>query len=110
QYIHTYFFQPTKLNQMLKLCCTRYQSTGNHFPVQRLKSYRVQEDTGNCNIRAIIFLTVKGRVFCANPNQQWVIEESVFQHSQKDFSHKTRPARPGEVWLVGISFFLNQIA
>uniref|UniRef100_A0A8C7WQF1 Chemokine interleukin-8-like domain-containing protein n=1 Tax=Oryzias sinensis TaxID=183150 RepID=A0A8C7WQF1_9TELE len=57
---------------LAKLCCTRYQS--NHFPVQRLKSYRVQEDTGNCNIRAIIFLTVKGRVFCANPKQQWVIE------------------------------------
>uniref|UniRef100_A0A8C7WQR7 Chemokine interleukin-8-like domain-containing protein n=1 Tax=Oryzias sinensis TaxID=183150 RepID=A0A8C7WQR7_9TELE len=63
------FFLP---NYNVWLCCTRYQS--NHFPVQRLKSYRVQEDTGNCNIRAIIFLTVKGRVFCANPKQQWVIE------------------------------------
>uniref|UniRef100_A0A3P9MDF7 Chemokine interleukin-8-like domain-containing protein n=1 Tax=Oryzias latipes TaxID=8090 RepID=A0A3P9MDF7_ORYLA len=67
----TFFFLKITL---AKLCCTRYQSTGNHFPVQRLKSYRVQEDTGNCNIRAIIFLTVKGRVFCANPKQQWVIE------------------------------------
>uniref|UniRef100_A0A3P9JHG5 Chemokine interleukin-8-like domain-containing protein n=1 Tax=Oryzias latipes TaxID=8090 RepID=A0A3P9JHG5_ORYLA len=89
QFSFFFFF----FSSLAKLCCTRYQSTGNHFPVQRLKSYRVQEDTGNCNIRAIIFLTVKGRVFCANPKQQWVIEaDSVFQHSQKDFSHKKHRA------------------
>uniref|UniRef100_A0A8C7WQN8 Chemokine interleukin-8-like domain-containing protein n=1 Tax=Oryzias sinensis TaxID=183150 RepID=A0A8C7WQN8_9TELE len=70
------------MRTLAKLCCTRYQS--NHFPVQRLKSYRVQEDTGNCNIRAIIFLTVKGRVFCANPKQQWVIEAKKCSSRLKD--------------------------
>ncbi|KAL3988415.1 transient receptor potential cation channel subfamily M member 4 [Sarotherodon galilaeus] len=51
-----------------KYCCTRYQQ--KPVPVKRLKSYTVQDD--NCNIRAIIFKTVKNRHICANPEDNWV--------------------------------------
>uniref|UniRef100_A0AAZ1Y588 Chemokine interleukin-8-like domain-containing protein n=1 Tax=Oreochromis aureus TaxID=47969 RepID=A0AAZ1Y588_OREAU len=51
-----------------KYCCTRYQQ--KPVPVKWLKSYTVQDD--NCNIRAIIFKTVKNRHICANPEDKWV--------------------------------------
>ncbi|RVE61819.1 hypothetical protein OJAV_G00174310 [Oryzias javanicus] len=64
----------TALNDqaLAKFCCTRYQK--DPVPLDRLKNYTEQKDTGNCHMRATIFLTVKGKLFCANPNQQWVIK------------------------------------
>ncbi|XP_070775559.1 C-C motif chemokine 19 [Enoplosus armatus] len=54
----------------MKLCCTQYQE--NPIPVKVLKSYRIQKDTEGCNIKAVIFKTVKNRPFCANPDSEWV--------------------------------------
>ncbi|KAF6728481.1 C-C motif chemokine 19 [Oryzias melastigma] len=64
----------TTLNEkaLARFCCTRYQKIP--VPVDRLKKYTELKNTGNCHLRAIIFLTVKGKLVCANPNEEWVIE------------------------------------
>uniref|UniRef100_A0A668S5W1 Chemokine interleukin-8-like domain-containing protein n=1 Tax=Oreochromis aureus TaxID=47969 RepID=A0A668S5W1_OREAU len=54
-----------------KYCCTRYQQ--KPVPVKWLKSYTVQDD--NCNIRAIIFKTVKNRHICANPEDNTRLQQ-----------------------------------
>ncbi|XP_030259633.1 C-C motif chemokine 2 [Sparus aurata] len=54
------------------LCCTRYQD--HPIPVKRLKNYIIQEDTGYCNIKAVIFRTIKNKPVCADPDAAWVKE------------------------------------
>uniref|UniRef100_A0A8C5GH67 Chemokine interleukin-8-like domain-containing protein n=1 Tax=Gouania willdenowi TaxID=441366 RepID=A0A8C5GH67_GOUWI len=55
-----------------KMCCTRYQK--KQVQLNKLKSYVIQEITGYCNMKAVIFRTVKNRWFCADPKKKWVIE------------------------------------
>ncbi|KAM7400760.1 hypothetical protein PAMA_005107 [Pampus argenteus] len=54
----------------VKNCCTQYHE--NPIPVKLLKYYTVQEITHFCNIKAVIFRTVKNRLLCANPDTEWV--------------------------------------
>ncbi|XP_044075123.1 C-C motif chemokine 20 [Siniperca chuatsi] len=54
----------------MRLCCTQYQE--NPIPVKVLKYYRIQEVTEDCNIKAVIFKTVKNRLLCASPDSKWV--------------------------------------
>ncbi|KAF5889124.1 C-C motif chemokine 20-like, partial [Clarias magur] len=50
-------------------CCFSYK----HRPVRcsRLKGYSIQEITGNCDIRAIIFETQNRKFICADPKVRW---------------------------------------
>ncbi|KAF7691575.1 C-C motif chemokine 20-like [Silurus meridionalis] len=50
-------------------CCLSYTA----FPVRcgRIKGYSIQEITGYCDIRAIIFETRNGKYICADPKMRW---------------------------------------
>ncbi|XP_030017134.1 C-C motif chemokine 20 [Sphaeramia orbicularis] len=54
----------------VKLCCTQYHESP--IPVKALKLGTVQEITGFCNIKAVIFKTVKNKLVCTNPDSEWV--------------------------------------
>ncbi|XP_070830174.1 C-C motif chemokine 20 [Chaetodon trifascialis] len=54
----------------LSVCCTRYHESP--VPVRLLKYYTIQDDVDYCNIKAIIFKTVKNKLLCANPDRKWV--------------------------------------
>uniref|UniRef100_A0A3B5BC07 Chemokine interleukin-8-like domain-containing protein n=1 Tax=Stegastes partitus TaxID=144197 RepID=A0A3B5BC07_9TELE len=54
----------------LKFCCTQYQET--QVPVKMLKSYRIQDNTGYCNIKAVVFRTKRNKNVCGNPDDEWV--------------------------------------
>ncbi|XP_055059403.1 monocyte chemotactic protein 1B [Misgurnus anguillicaudatus] len=60
-------------------CCTKYSTKS--FPLQLLKDYKQQDDTMTCNIPATVFITVKNRQICANPNDLWV--QNAISHIQK---------------------------
>uniref|UniRef100_A0A3P8SRH8 Chemokine interleukin-8-like domain-containing protein n=1 Tax=Amphiprion percula TaxID=161767 RepID=A0A3P8SRH8_AMPPE len=53
-----------------RFCCTRYQET--QVPVKMLKSYRIQDDMGHCNIKAVVFKTKRNKDLCGNPEEEWV--------------------------------------
>ncbi|KAB5533320.1 hypothetical protein PHYPO_G00130380 [Pangasianodon hypophthalmus] len=50
-------------------CCFSY--TQKPVRCGRLKGYSIQEITGNCDIRAIIFETWNGKFICADPKMRW---------------------------------------
>ncbi|XP_029970032.1 C-C motif chemokine 20 [Salarias fasciatus] len=58
------------LSQSAVPCCTRYSKTP--MPVKLLTACTPQTDLGACNIKAIIFRTVKNRLVCADPEKRWV--------------------------------------
>ncbi|XP_062261154.1 C-C motif chemokine 20 [Platichthys flesus] len=51
-------------------CCTQYQETP--IPVRFLRCYTIQGVKDFCNLKAVIFKTVKNRFVCANPDSEWV--------------------------------------
>ncbi|XP_078144058.1 monocyte chemotactic protein 1B [Centroberyx gerrardi] len=53
-----------------RFCCTQY--TENPIQKRMLIHYRIQEDTGVCNIKAVVFRTMKGKLVCADPDRKWV--------------------------------------
>ncbi|XP_035026932.1 C-C motif chemokine 20 [Hippoglossus stenolepis] len=57
-------------SRRMNACCTRYHESP--IPVRFLRCYTIQEATHFCNIKAVIFKTVKGRFVCANPDSVWV--------------------------------------
>ncbi|XP_077058833.1 C-C motif chemokine 25b [Siphateles boraxobius] len=52
-------------------CCLKYIVGVRKSMRRNIKSYRVQETDGGCNIRAIV-LKLKRKTLCADPRQQWV--------------------------------------
>ncbi|XP_027029544.1 C-C motif chemokine 20b [Tachysurus fulvidraco] len=50
-------------------CCFSY--TQRPVRCGRLKGYSIQEITGNCDIRAIIFETQTAKFICADPKMRW---------------------------------------
>ncbi|XP_054889634.1 C-C motif chemokine 17 [Poeciliopsis prolifica] len=52
-------------------CCTK--NFDNPIALIRLKSFTVQNNTEICNIKSIIFFTVKDKLVCTNPELPWVI-------------------------------------
>ncbi|XP_076600224.1 C-C motif chemokine 20 [Chaetodon auriga] len=54
----------------LSACCTQYHESP--VPVRLLKCYAIQDDTDYCNIKAVIFKTVRNKLLCANPESEWV--------------------------------------
>ncbi|XP_026793816.2 eotaxin [Pangasianodon hypophthalmus] len=53
-------------------CCFSY--TRRPVRCARLLGYFIQEITGNCDIRAIIFKTRDERLICADPRMEWTQE------------------------------------
>ncbi|XP_068605393.1 C-C motif chemokine 20 isoform X2 [Brachionichthys hirsutus] len=57
-------------------CCTQYHESP--VPKKFLKYYRVQRDTDYCNLNAVIFMTVKNKLLCADPARKWVQRAMTF--------------------------------
>ncbi|XP_018533420.1 C-C motif chemokine 25 [Lates calcarifer] len=55
-------------------CCLKYVKNLNHRIQRHAVKYRRQETDGGCNIPAIIFTMKRGRLFCTDPKQGWVID------------------------------------
>ncbi|XP_076837872.1 C-C motif chemokine 25 [Brachyhypopomus gauderio] len=72
-------------------CCLQYIKAPTRKNVRALvknvSSYRKQEQDGGCNIPAIVFKLKRGRVFCADPRQNWVI--SMMRNVDKVLNIKT---------------------
>uniref|UniRef100_A0A3B5BD85 Chemokine interleukin-8-like domain-containing protein n=1 Tax=Stegastes partitus TaxID=144197 RepID=A0A3B5BD85_9TELE len=54
----------------MRFCCIQYQET--KVLVKVLKSYRIQDNTGYCNIKAVVFRMKRNKDFCGNPDDEWV--------------------------------------
>ncbi|KAK3515488.1 hypothetical protein QTP70_023618 [Hemibagrus guttatus] len=57
------------INTEAARCCFSY--TPRPVRCGRLKGYSIQEITGNCDIRAIIFEMQTGKFICADPKMRW---------------------------------------
>ncbi|XP_040000211.1 C-C motif chemokine 20 [Xiphias gladius] len=55
-------------------CCLKYVKSLNHKTQKNAVNYRWQETDGGCNITAIIFIMRRGRKFCADPREAWVLK------------------------------------
>ncbi|XP_027875569.1 C-C motif chemokine 13 [Xiphophorus couchianus] len=71
-------------------CCTK--NYDKPIALQKLKSFTVQNDTQICNIKSIIFFTVKDKLVCTNPEMPWVIR--AMKHLKK--KQQTGSQRVGE--------------
>ncbi|CAJ1072004.1 regakine-1-like [Xyrichtys novacula] len=50
------------------VCCEQWSTT--RIPVERVKNYTIQSG-GGCTIKAIMFLTKKGKTLCSDPDDGW---------------------------------------
>ncbi|XP_044076621.1 C-C motif chemokine 25 [Siniperca chuatsi] len=81
-------------------CCLKYVKKMSHSTQRYAMSYRRQVTDGGCNIPAIIFTMRKGRVFCTDPEQKWVIElmtkidNRKAKKDRKNTFRKHHPRRP----------------
>nr|XP_056705076.1 C-C motif chemokine 19-like [Euleptes europaea] len=81
----------TRLGWLLCLlalsCCSTLQVTGYYqvmdcclrtspypIPIKVLRGYRDQQIQQGCPIRAVVFITVRGKQLCAPPHASWVKE------------------------------------
>ncbi|XP_067331620.1 C-C motif chemokine 4 isoform X1 [Channa argus] len=55
-------------------CCLKYVRKMSHGARKHAVSYKHQETDGGCNIPAVIFTMRKGRKYCTDPKDTWVIE------------------------------------
>ncbi|KAM4604735.1 C-C motif chemokine 25 [Polymixia lowei] len=53
-------------------CCLKYVKGLTRGTQKMVVKYRWQETDGGCNIPAIVFTMKRGRLFCANPKENWV--------------------------------------
>ncbi|XP_062841705.1 C-C motif chemokine 20b [Trichomycterus rosablanca] len=51
------------------ICCTQFTSIPRHCAT--LRYYKELDDTGSCDIKAVLFLTKNGKLICADPNKKW---------------------------------------
>ncbi|KAK9539067.1 hypothetical protein VZT92_004199 [Zoarces viviparus] len=49
-------------------CCEVWSNT--KVNCNRIRNYTIQTD-GDCSINAVVFLTVKGKTICSDPNSGW---------------------------------------
>uniref|UniRef100_A0A3B3TL10 C-C motif chemokine n=1 Tax=Poecilia latipinna TaxID=48699 RepID=A0A3B3TL10_9TELE len=69
-------------------CCTK--TYDKPIALKNLRSFTVQNDTEICNIKAIIFLTVKDKLVCANPEKPWVIRAMKHLEKSKQKKHLSK--------------------
>ncbi|XP_034559334.1 C-C motif chemokine 20a.3 [Notolabrus celidotus] len=67
-------------------CCRSYMKT--KLPFLQIKGYAVQSDQEMCPINAIIFLTKKGKLFCADPALNWVMDSINRLRAKAQIVHK----------------------
>uniref|UniRef100_A0A3B5BNK1 Chemokine interleukin-8-like domain-containing protein n=1 Tax=Stegastes partitus TaxID=144197 RepID=A0A3B5BNK1_9TELE len=74
----------------MRFCCIQYQET--KVLVKVLKSYRIQDNTGYCNIKAVVMK--RNKDFCGNPDDEWVVsmEIPVIQHALNKHPAQLPPA------------------
>ncbi|XP_055037260.1 C-C motif chemokine 20b [Misgurnus anguillicaudatus] len=53
-------------------CCLTYSQ--REIPCRRLKGYDIQGITGRCDMPAIIFHRLGGKLVCADPAERWTQE------------------------------------
>ncbi|KAG5268512.1 hypothetical protein AALO_G00213390 [Alosa alosa] len=51
------------------ICCLSYSK--RPIRCQKLKGYTMQDINTSCDIKAIIFHSVTGKLICANPEKPW---------------------------------------
>ncbi|XP_026169661.1 C-C motif chemokine 25 [Mastacembelus armatus] len=73
-------------------CCLKHVKELNMNTRKHAVMYRQQETDGACNIPAIVFIMRKGRVFCANPRENWVID-LMKTIDNKAKNRKNKPSR-----------------
>ncbi|XP_029381056.1 C-C motif chemokine 20 isoform X2 [Echeneis naucrates] len=78
-------------------CCLKYVKKLSHGTQKHAVKYRHQETDGGCNIPAIIFTMRKGRVFCANPGEDWVLE-LMHKIDKKGSNNSNNPPRRHQKW------------
>ncbi|XP_068197327.1 C-C motif chemokine 25 [Antennarius striatus] len=54
-------------------CCLTYVKKMSIKTQKHAVDYRWQVVDGDCNIPAVIVIMRKGRVFCTDPKQKWVV-------------------------------------
>ncbi|XP_031416141.1 C-C motif chemokine 2-like [Clupea harengus] len=64
----------TRVGTPSRGCCTRFIKD---LPLNRIRGF-IEERQGICRLKAVKFITVKGKVVCANPNDQWVKDAKAF--------------------------------
>ncbi|XP_060092452.1 C-C motif chemokine 19 [Heteronotia binoei] len=64
-------------------CCLR--TSPQPIPFKILRGYRDQQIQEGCHIRAVVFITVKGRQLCAPPYAPWVkkLKERLDGHQKR---------------------------
>ncbi|XP_015282286.1 PREDICTED: C-C motif chemokine 19-like [Gekko japonicus] len=64
-------------------CCLR--TSWRPIPYKILRSYREQHIQEGCLVRAVVFITVKGRQLCAPPHLPWVkqLKERLDRHLKR---------------------------
>ncbi|XP_040910262.1 C-C motif chemokine 25 [Toxotes jaculatrix] len=87
-------------------CCLKYVKHLSHSIQKHATRYKVQETDGGCNIPAIIFIMRRGRMFCTDPREKWVIElkdkidkkqTKSMRNNKNKGPRKDHPQRPNRV-------------
>ncbi|KAK2822653.1 hypothetical protein Q5P01_022718 [Channa striata] len=55
-------------------CCLKYVRKMTPHTQKHAVSYKYQETDGGCNIPAVIFTMRRGRRFCTDPKDGWVVD------------------------------------
>uniref|UniRef100_A0A3P9MIP9 Chemokine interleukin-8-like domain-containing protein n=1 Tax=Oryzias latipes TaxID=8090 RepID=A0A3P9MIP9_ORYLA len=77
--------------------CVRPRDT--QIPKTKLVSYTIQEES-ICNVRVVIFTTVKGKILCSDPNSSWTkegmrtldVKKAMMEAQRKEAEHNKTPA------------------
>ncbi|XP_066514537.1 C-C motif chemokine 25 [Hoplias malabaricus] len=72
-------------------CCLRYVKELRPHQKKFVSSYRRQDLDGGCNLPAIVFKMMRGRIFCGNPKEKWVqVLMEKIKHMQNESVHKNK--------------------
>ncbi|KAI1883323.1 hypothetical protein AGOR_G00244010 [Albula goreensis] len=69
-------------------CCLRYAKSVPKRMRHMVVTYREQKTDGECNIPAIVFTLRRGRVFCADPKQDWA--QDLIRRVNRKFQNRSK--------------------